>query len=364
MEEMVPTSAPEFVSHRFRPAPLQVPDIARSEIGLLPDAMDVAVGVGDRLYVLAKRPSSVYVFEPTGEFVTSFADGLLCPRPHSITVGNDGTVWVTDIENHVIRHFSADGEHLGDLGTGVASDTGVDDSIGDFAARTLTITRAGPPFHDPTCIAVGAGGDLFVSDGYGNAAVHHFAPGGELVETWGGPGSAPGRFRNPHALALHDDEVVVCDRENERLQFFALDGTYLRQWPVQRPAHVAFGPDGRALVVSMGWNVGEVSFARGMIETPQSSCLSILGADGRLLDRVGGDGPPWYPGTLTAAHGISVDSQGTVYIADSTGSMRIAASLSVEERLARQDAVRRWAHVPVPRELEYSPSVHILTPAL
>lgn len=355
------TSAPQVMAHRFEPAPLQIPDIAQSEVGLLPDAMDVAVGEGDRLYVLAKRPSRVYVFEPTGEFVTSFGDGMFCPRPHSITAANDGTIWVADIENHVIRHFSPQGEHLGDLGTyGVPSDTGIDDSIKALAMRLLTLKRVAGPFHDPTCLAVAPNGDLFVSDGYGNAAIHHFDPDGKLLRSWGGAGSYPGRFRNPHALTIHDGEVVVCDRENERLQFFGLDGTYHREFQVQRPAQIAFDAQGNALVVSMGWNTGEISFARGWIETDVPTCLSILDTEGRLLERVGGDGRPWDTNSLTAAHGISIDSKGTVYVADSTGSMRTAASLTVEERLARKDAVARWAHVAVPRELDYSPSVHIL----
>jgi hypothetical protein len=41
--------------------------------------------------------------------------------------------------------------------------------------------------------------------------------------------------------------------------------------------------------------------------------------------------------------------------------MRLAATLSVEERLARKDAVVRWAHVPLPRDLEHAPAVHKLT---
>ena len=30
------------------------------------------------------------------------------------------------------------------------------------------------------------------TDGYGNAAVHHFTPDGKLIKTWGGPGGTPG----------------------------------------------------------------------------------------------------------------------------------------------------------------------------
>lgn len=353
------TSAAPTVRHHFEPAFLQIPDDAQSEVGLMPDAMDVAVGVDDRLYVLSKKPPKVFVFEPTGEFVTSFGDGMFCPRPHCIAVGNDGTIWIADSENHVIRHFSADGKHLGDIGTfGVPSDTGIDLSAGPF--KYLTIKRVGAPFHDPNCVAVAPNGDLFVGDGDGNAAIHHFSADGKLITSWGGPGSYPGRFCEPHGITIHNDEVVVCDRGNERLQFFGFDGAFHRQYLVQRPAQVAFDADGNALVVSMGWNTGELSYGRGVIVSEMSPCLSILDTEGRLVERVGGDGMPWEPDTLTAAHGIAIDSKGTIYVADITSSMRIAATLTVEERLARTDTVRRWAQVPVPRDIEISPCVLVL----
>lgn len=351
------------VPYRCVPAQLAIPAIADSEIGLLPDAMDVAVGLDDRLFVLAKRPARVYVFDAHGTFLTHFGDDMFCARPHSITCAGDGSVWVTDIENHVIRHFSQDGTHLGDLGSfGVASDSGIDDSVGKLAFRMLTIARAGLPFHDPTCLAVAPNQDLYVSDGYGNAAIHHFDPDGNHLRTWGGPGSAPGRFRLPHAVAIHDDEVVVCDQDNERLQFFGLDGAFRREWPVQRPAQVTFDAVGRAIVISMGWNTGEVSFARGRIESQQTACVSVLGPDGTLLDEIGNTGSPWDPGTFVAAHGIAIDSRGIIYVADTTGSMRVASTLSVEQRLARKDAVARWAHIDVPSDLDVdaSPSVHVL----
>jgi len=41
-------------------------------------------------------------------------------------------------------------------------------------------------------------GDLYVSDGYGNARVHQFSPDGELRRSWGEPGIGPGQFMIPH----------------------------------------------------------------------------------------------------------------------------------------------------------------------
>ena len=48
------------------------------------------------------------------------------------------------------------------------------------------------PFNRPTRLAVAPSGELYVSDGYGNARVHRLAADGKLVQSWGEPGTQPG----------------------------------------------------------------------------------------------------------------------------------------------------------------------------
>jgi len=48
-------------------------------------------------------------------------------------------------------------------------------------ANVLTITRGGPPFNRPTGIDFSSSGDMYVSDGYGNARVHKFSSDGKLL---------------------------------------------------------------------------------------------------------------------------------------------------------------------------------------
>ena len=51
------------------------------------------------------------------------------------------------------------------------------------AAMTL-----GEPFHNPTDIDYDSQGNMYISDGYGNCAVHKFDKDGNFVKTWGGNG--------------------------------------------------------------------------------------------------------------------------------------------------------------------------------
>ena len=93
------------------------------------------------------------------------------------------------------------------------------------------VPRLQAPFNHPTDVAVAPDGDIYVSDGYGNSAVHCFAPTGECRRTWGCPGTGPGEFSTPHAIWVdRSGRVLVADRENNRVQIFGREGEYLDEW--------------------------------------------------------------------------------------------------------------------------------------
>ena len=82
--------------------------------------------------------------------------------------------------------------------------------------------------YGAACSGRGMKGDIFVSDGYGNAAIHRFAPDGTLLKTWGGPGDAPGKFYIPHSLCVDKfNRVWVGDREANSIHVFDEDGNIL-----------------------------------------------------------------------------------------------------------------------------------------
>ncbi len=205
---------------------------------------------------------------------------------------------------------------------GVAADTGYD-------GRSLESIRGGPPFNRPTNLAVAPGGDLYLTDGYGNCKVHRFSAAGELLQSWGAPGSGPSQFHLPHGVAVAaDGRVLVADRENDRLQFFSPDGAFLEQWTdVQRPTNFALDGAGRVYVAELWWRVGQRSPVHGEITTDRPGRVSIFDPEGRVLARWGGP-DRCAPGNFVAPHDLCVDSRGDLYVAEVTHTFAGRAGLA------------------------------------
>ena len=90
---------------------------------------------------------------------------------------------------------------------------------------------SGEPFHRCTHTALSPRGEIYVSDGYGNARVHKYSPDGKLLMSWGEPGTGEGEFNIVHNICCDPDGwVYVADRENHRVQVFDGNGKYETQW--------------------------------------------------------------------------------------------------------------------------------------
>ncbi len=283
-----------------------------------PDDWNVIEVVGaatdsqDRVYVFSRGEHPVTVFDREGRFLSSWGEGLFA-RPHGITVAPDDTVFCTDDFGHTVRKFTRDGKLLMTLGThGRPSDTGAT-SI-DFR----TIRHAGPPFHFPTNVALAPSGELFISDGYGNARIHKFSADGRLLLSWGSPGTGPGQFQVPHGIAVdRNGTVYVADRENSRLQLFSPDGDFLAEWPdIARPCEVAINNDGQIFVAELGYRAGMWPGTQPPHPDATGGRVSIFDSRGKLLAHWGGGDNPCSPNDFFAPHDIWVDSRGDLYVSE------------------------------------------------
>lgn len=273
----------------------------------------VATDSKDRVYVFNRGEHPLMVFDREGNFLNSWGEGLFA-RAHGIFIGPDDAVYCTDDMDHTVRKFTPEGKLLLTLGTsGKPSDTGATSM--DFRS----IVRAGPPFHYPTNLALSATGEMYVSDGYGNARMHKFSADGRLLFSWGEPGTGTGQFQVPHGVAVDRDGVVlVADRENSRIQFFSPEGKFLSEWTdVARPSQIFIDPAGNVVVAELGFYAG---MWPGIVAAPDSpgGRVSIYNRSGAVLARWGGGVNPCAPGDFFAPHGIWLDSRGDIYVTEVT----------------------------------------------
>lgn len=276
------------------------------------DVVGVAVDSRDRLFAVTRRDARCLIYEPDGTFVTSFGEDVLTEQAHAVTIGPDDAVYIVDGGDHTVKKFSPDGELLLTLGTaGAPSETGYD---GEHAASIV----GGPPFNRPTKAAIGPNGDIYVSDGYGNARIHRFSAAGELLESWGEQGSGPGQFNLPHGVWIADNRVFVADRENDRVQVFSLSGELLAIWDhIQRPTDIYADGHGLLYVTSLPWRAGVSEFGNPAPVYSRPGGVYVLDLDGNILTRWGSAESCAYGG-FVAPHGIVADSRGDLYVSEVT----------------------------------------------
>jgi DNA-binding beta-propeller fold protein YncE len=216
-----------------------------------------------------------------------------------------------------VLKFSSDGKFL--LQIGQAGKPG-------DAASTTGLNR-------PASVEVDlAANEVYVADGAANRRIIVFdANTGAYKRHWGAygakpddsqmgaydPNAAPAKqFRSPSCVRLaKDGSVYVCDRQNDRIQVFKKDGTFVKEGFVSK--------------TTMGnGSVWDIAFSND----PQQQFLYVAdGQDQRVfilrrdtLETVGtlGDGGRW-PGYFFGVGSVVVDSKGNVYTGETFEGKRV-----------------------------------------
>lgn len=256
------------------------------EFGWIPA---VAVDSQDRVYVYSRSEHPMVVFDREGNFLTSWGDDIL-KDAHGIFIDADDNIYCVERETHVMHKFTTDGELLMTLGTM--------DKPG----------AEGEPFNLPTDFALGPDGEMYISDGYGNARIHKYSPDGALIKSWGKPGTGPGEFDLPHCVRVDPrNRVMVADRENNRIQFFTLDGEYIEEWgDLLQPDTIFIDDEDLVYIAELGQRV------------------SIMTLDGELVSQWSSERGSTVPGEFLACpHGIWLDSHGDIYVGEVQADARL-----------------------------------------
>lgn len=269
----------------------------------------VATDSRDRVYAFNRAEHPMIVFDADGNFLDAWGEGIFT-NAHGIYIGPDDRIYAANNFDHTVRIFEPDGTLLQTLGEkDKPSDTG-------FVAGQTAVQKGGGPFNMVTNVALSKTGELYVSDGYGNARVHKFSADGEWQFSWGEPGDGPGEFQLPHAIAVSEDGLVyVADRENSRIQIFDAQGEYIREWThVSRPDDLYIDSDQNLFVAELGRRAGIAPGAEVEPHAPHAR-VTVLDLDGEVQVQFGGDDPV-APGNFFAPHGIWSDSRGDLYVSE------------------------------------------------
>ena len=266
----------------------------------------------------------VIEFDRDGNVVQAWGgpgQGYDWPRnEHGLHVDAEGNVWVgaNDPLDGQILKFSREGRFLMQIGR-----------TGKSPGSNNT-TQLGRPAHMDTDLGAR---EVFIADGYGNRRVAVFdADKGAYKRHWGAYGGIPNddklppydpgasgseSFNNPvHCVRVSRDGLVyVCDRGHNRIQVFQKDGTFVKEFFVERQTRA-------------GGTVAEIAFSSDPKQTfmyvadgPNGEVQILTRADGKPVGRFGRVGGA--AGEFRSLHNIASDSQGNIYTAEAGFGRRV-----------------------------------------
>jgi sugar lactone lactonase YvrE len=263
----------------------------------------IAIDASDNVYLLTRTSAPVQVYDAHGKFLRTWGKGMV--TPHQIRLDPSGNLWVADVGTHVVEKFTPEGKLLLTIGTrGKAG-------------------RDSAHFNKPTDVAIAPGGDIYVSDGYGNARVVHFDKDGKYLGEWGEAGQGPGQFSIPHSIALDTNgRVYVADRNNVRIQVFDAQGKLLAQWrDLMVPWTFAMLKGDQLWVCGsspMQWRKEDKALGC----PPKDQVFMRFDTSGKLQQLLtlpkGIDGLE-RPGEVNWVHALAFDSHGNLYVGDIIG---------------------------------------------
>jgi hypothetical protein len=227
-------------------------------------------------------------------------------------VDSGGNVYIADYTNHRIRKITPDGVVSTLAGSGTAT----------FADGT----GAAASFNNPRGIAVDSVGSVYVGD-YSNNRIRKITSAG-VVTTLAGSATAGSldatgtnaQFRNPWGVALDSaGTVYVADYTNHRIRKVTFDGVVT----TLAGNGTASSVDGSGTNATFNNPRGIEVDSAGNVYTTEGNRIRKITRAGVTTTLAGSGTAAFADGSGATAsfntpHGITIDSNGTLYVADQT----------------------------------------------
>jgi sugar lactone lactonase YvrE len=236
-------------------------------------------------------------------------------NPSGVAVDNLGNSYIADANNHKIRKITADG--MVTTLAGSSSGNGSTDGVGSNAS-----------FNSPRGVAVDSIGNVYVADTL-NHKIRKITPSGAVstLAGSGGNGSINGvgaeaSFNTPYGLAVDvSGNVYVADTLNRKIRKITSAG----EVTTLAGSGVFGSSDGNATTATFSSPYGVAVDEAGFVYVADSGSNKIrkITSTGNVTTLAGSGSAGAIDGTGIAAsfnfpRGITVDSGGNVYVADSS----------------------------------------------
>ncbi len=250
-------------------------------------------------YITTDTPRGIVVFSPKGKFIRAFGP----TRIHGLEMRTEGGkeyIYGARPADHEVVKVDLKGEVLWTLQ--YPAESGIYKDAKGF---------------NPCAVTVGPDGSIFVADGYGANYVLKFDKDRKFVKAFGGPGEAEGKFKTCHGIALDTrlgkPLLLVCNRNNNRVEYWDLEGNFVKviQKDLRMPAAVHIRGDyavfpelqGRVTVLDKNGNI-----AAQLADNPNEKQRANFAL------------PPeeWKDGISNSPHGACLDKQGNVIVSEWT----------------------------------------------
>ena len=269
-------------------------------------------------------PAPVVIeFDAQGNVVQGWGDPATqdiseFPRnAHGLFIDHNDFVWIGTFRHHRVMKFTRSGELVMQIGEYEVTGGSNDESL-----------LGGPSgiWVDPST------NEVFISDGYSNRRVIVFdGETGVYLRHWGAygerpddtyrsnpdpAGPAPRQFSTPHGLIGSNDGLIyVADRRGNRIQVFQQGGEFVTEKIIAPETRSS----GSAFVVGLSPDADQewLYLADGTnhkVWVLRRSDLEVVGEFGRGGRQVG---------QFLRPHGMSVDSQGNIYVGEASTGRRV-----------------------------------------